>query len=170
MSDADRPSAIARIMAWLVVFLSVGLLVLGFSWYGFSTETHQRFWNNIFGRVDGPMSLRFLLQPTMALIAALPDGIRDARYGHSAFFWTVWRDPTQHGGRLREGLIAVARIVLIGISIDTVYQLKVFDRFYPVEALTITILLALVPYFVFRWIVELVARWWLARKDSGSPA
>ena len=40
---------------------------------------------------------------------------------------------------------------------------KVFDRFYPVEAVMMVLLLALLPYFVLRWIVEHVARWSLAR-------
>jgi hypothetical protein len=38
-------------------------------------------------------------------------------------------------------------------------QFEVFDRFYPVEA--VLLLLAVLPYFVFRWLVEHAARWWL---------
>ena len=55
-------------------------------WYGFSLEVHHRFWSDIADRVQGPMTFRFYLQPTMALIAAIPDGINDARNGRSAFF------------------------------------------------------------------------------------
>ena len=116
------------------------------------------------------MTFRFFLQPTMAAIAALHDGIKDAREGHKSFFWTAWRDSTQHTGRLREGLLSTARIMLLGISMDVIYQFKVLDRFYPVEALVMAILLAVIPYFVFRWIVERAARWWLARKGADTPA
>ena len=58
--------------------------------------------------------------------------------------------------------------MLLGISMDVIYQFKALDRFYPVEALMMAILLAVIPYFIFRWIVERVASWWLARKDNGA--
>ena len=57
---------------------------------------------------------------------------------------------------------------LIGFGMDTIYQFKVLDHFYPAEALMMAILLAVIPYFVFRWLIELVARWWMARKSAGS--
>jgi len=102
------------------------------------------------------------------LDAALPDGIRDARQGHKSFFWSALWDPQAPTGRLREGLTSTARVVLLGISMDVIYQFKALDRFYPVEALMMAILLAVIPYFVFRWIVERAARWWLARKGAGT--
>ncbi len=165
---AAAPSKLVRAMTWLVVAISAVLLVLGISWYGLSMEVHQRFWADIADRLHGPMTFRFFLQPTMAFIAALIDGIRDARFGHKSFFWSANRDSTLHAGRLREGMISTARVALLGLSMDAIYQFKVFDRFYPVEALMMAILLAVIPYFIFRWIVEYVARWWLARKSAGT--
>jgi hypothetical protein len=161
-------SALARAMTWLVVALSVVLLVLGIYWYGWSIEVHRRFWSDIFERIHGPMTFRFYLQPVMALLAALPDGIRDARFGHTSFFWSAWRDNNASVGRLREGAVSTARVVLLGLSMDVIYQFKVLDRFYPAEALMMAILLAVIPYFIFRWFVERVATWWLARKGSGA--
>ncbi len=116
------------------------------------------------------MTFRFYLQPLMAAIAALHDGIRDTRFGHKSFFWTAAGDPTTRHGRLREGVESTARIVLLGLSMDVIYQHKVLHTFYPVEALMMAILLAVVPYFVFRWIVEGVSRWWSARGQLGSKA
>ena len=83
---------------------------------------------------------------------------------------TAMWDPAQHGGRLREGLVSVARVVLLGISMDVIYKHKVFGQFYPVEALMMAILLAVIPYFILRWVLERIARWWLARGRSGSSA
>ena len=167
---ADQPSMFSRAMTWIVAGLCALLLVLGISWYGWSIEIHRRFWADIFERVHGPMTFRFYLQPTMALLAAIPDGIKDARLGHKSFFWSAWRDPHLAAGRLREGAMSTARVVLLGICMDVIYQFKVLDRFYPAEALMMAILLAVVPYFAFRWIVERVARWRLARGGNGTPA
>jgi hypothetical protein len=164
----DEPARGARILTWLAVGLSVILLVWGVVQYGWSMDVQRRFWSDIVARESGPMTFRFYLQPAMAAIAALHDGLRDTRRGHRAFFWTAWRDPTIRTGRLREGLTATARIVLLGLSMDVIYQLRVLHTFYPVEALLMAILLAVVPYFIFRWIIEGVLRWWLVRGHAGS--
>ncbi|UPK08257.1 hypothetical protein IVB05_28800 [Bradyrhizobium sp. 170] len=144
----------ARAMTWLVVVLTIILLTLGVYWYGWSTEVHRRFWADIYDRIHGPMTFRFYLQPAMAALAALADGIRDARQGHKAFFWSALWSPDAPKGRLREGLISTARVVLLGLSMDVIYQFKVLDRFYPGEALMMALLLAVIPYFIFRWFVE----------------
>lgn len=167
MTEA-APSAFARGLSWLAVALSVVLLVLGIYRYGFSIEVHHRFWTDILDRVHGPMTFRFYLQPSMALLAAIPDGIRDARLGHKSFFWSALWDRNVPTGRLREGAISTARVVLLGISMDIIYQFKVLDRFYPVEALMMAILLAVIPYFIFRWIVEQASRWWFAQRGTGA--
>ena len=166
----DEPSRSARVLTWIAVGLSLVLLVWGIAQYGLSLQVQQRFWSDIFARATGPMTFRFYLQPTMALIAAVHDGLRDTRFGHHSFFWSAAVDPTKQAGRLREGLRSTARIVLLGLSMDVIYQIKVLDRFYPVEALMMAILLAVVPYFIFRWIVVGVSRWSLARKGTGSRA
>jgi hypothetical protein len=112
------------------------------------------------------MTFRFFLQPTMAFIAALPDGIHDAKLGRSGFFRASRGHPDAQTGRLREGLISTARIMLLGLSMDAIYQFRVFHHFFPVEALVMALLLALIPYFLFRGIIERVARWWLTRKGQ----
>ena len=77
------------------------------------------------------MRFRFILQPLMAAIAAIHDGREDARAGRSPYFWTVLRNPRERVGRLREGLNATARIILLGLVMDVIYQLIVLKTFYP---------------------------------------
>jgi hypothetical protein len=145
-------------MAWLVVVLTAVLVVLGFAWYGFSFEVHQRIWRDIAERPGGPMSFRFLLQPTMAFIAALHDGIQDARTHRTPYLRAILREPAQRNDRLCEGLFATARIILLGLGMDAIYQWRVLGTFYPGEALVITFLLAVVPYLLLRGPVSLIAR------------
>ncbi len=85
------------------------------------------------------MAFRFILQPSMAAISAIRDGLRDARTERSPYLWTIVRDPHQRIARLREGLDATARIVLLGLAMDVIYQATVFNMFYPIEALIIAI-------------------------------
>ncbi len=158
---SDTPSRTAVAFTWFVLALTVLLLVWGAMKYGFSLDIQHRFWSDIFARFGGPMTFRFFLQPTMAAIAALHDGVKDAREGHKSFFWAAWRHPSEQTGRLREGLISTARIMLLGICMDVIYQFKALGEFYPAEAVVIAILLAVVPCFIFRWIIEWIARRWM---------
>ena len=101
------------------------------------------------------MSFRFLLQPTMAFIAALHDGIQGRQDPpHALSLRAILRDPVRRGDRLREGLFATARLVLLGLGMDAIYQWRVLGTFYPGEALLIALLLAVVPYLLLRGPVE----------------
>jgi hypothetical protein len=99
------------------------------------------------------MTFRFILQPAMAIIAALRDGVHDARIGRRPYFWALTygvRDPAGRSGRLWEGIISTARILILGVVMDVVYQWLAFRTFYPGQAAVITILLAFVPYLLLR--------------------
>jgi hypothetical protein len=155
------------LLARLAIGLLIAFIVLGLLWYGLSAEVHHRIWRNIGDRPGGPMTFRFILQPTMAAIAALHDGIRDAQTGRSPYFWTVLTNPAERADRLREGLVSTARIILLGLVMEAIYQATVLKTFYPGEAVIIAILLAFVPYLLLRGPFARLARWWLARKSAG---
>jgi hypothetical protein len=154
----DNPSKMQLITARIAVILLIALAILGVMLYGFSPEVNHRIWRDILNRPSGPMSLRFLLQPIMATIAALHDGLKDARAGRAPYLWTMLTNPAERGGRFREGLIATARIILMGLVMDSIYQAIVLKTFYPAEAVIISILLAFVPYLFLRGAIARIAR------------
>lgn len=59
---------------------------------------------------------------------------------------------------LRKRLNATARIILLGIIMDVIYQIIVLKTFSPVEALIIAVVLAFVPYLLFRGIITRLAQ------------
>jgi hypothetical protein len=146
------------LMARLVVVLMIAFVVVAVLWYGFSAEVRQRIWQQLLERPTGPMAFRFILQPAMAAIAALRDGINDAKSQRSPYFWTLLTNPLERGGRLREGLISTARVILLGLCMDVIYQLIVLKTFYPGEAVIVAIALAFVPYVLLRGPFARVAR------------
>jgi hypothetical protein len=147
------------LFAQLVVALMIAFVVLGAVRYGFSAEVRESIWQNLLERPGGPMTFRFILQPIMATTAALYDGVKDARDGRSPYLWTILTNPTKRGGRLREGLIATARVILLGLCMDAIYQLIEFNTFYPAEAVVVALLLAFVPYLLLRGPCARIARW-----------
>jgi hypothetical protein len=165
----DAPSRTQVVQARVAVALLLGLVVGGALWYGISFESLNRLWDDILDRPGGPMTFRFILQPAMAIIAALRDGMHDARLGRTPYVWALIRgvrDPQGRSGRFWEGIISTARIIILGVVMDTVYQWVVFKTFYPVQAAVIAILLAFVPYLLLRGPFERLGRYWVARPAS----
>lgn len=145
---------IARIVIWLIIGLAVSGLIL----YGFSADVNQRIWHDIYDRPGGKMWFRFILQPVLAAIAALHDGIKDARAGRSPYLYTILTNSGERGGRLWEAVIATGRTILIGIIMDAIYQVMVLKTYYPGENAIVAVLLAFVPYVLLRGPIARLAR------------
>jgi len=109
-----------------------------------------RIWENLGGRVGGPLSLRLLLQPAVATILASRAGRQDARTCRPPYFWTILTNPADRRELLREGWKAVAKVFVMAVIIDAVYQVIVFRWVYPGEVLLVAFLLACVPYLLIR--------------------
>ncbi len=147
------------LLARVVVGIIVAFLLAGVFTYGFSAEVRARTWHDLLERPDAVMRFRFLLQPVMAAFAALHDGVEDAKLRRKPYLWTLLNSASERGGRLAEGVIATARILLLGLVMDTVYQLIVFKTFYPAQAVIIAIVLGFVPYLLLRGPFHRIARW-----------
>ena len=119
-----------------------------------------RWWMNMVGRFGGPMTFRVILQPTMAALLALRGGLKDAREGRPPYFWTILTDSANRAELLREGWKAIARVFVLAVVMDIIYQFIVVRWIYPFETLAIAILLAVVPYLLIRGPVNRIARRW----------
>jgi len=64
-------------------------------------------------------------------------------------------------------VVSTARILILGVVMDVIYQLAVLGEFYPAEAAIIAVLLAFVPYALLRGPIGRAARLWTARPTSG---
>ena len=137
-------------MAGLVVGLIIAFLVAGLVTYGFSADVRDRVWHDLLDRPSHLFRFRFILQPVMAGIAALHDGIADARMGRTPYFWALVTRSSRLLGRLEEGVISTDRVLLLGLVMDTIYQLIVLKTFYPAEAAIVAIVLAFIPYLLLR--------------------
>ena len=158
-----------RLLARLAIVLMIAFVLLGLGFHGFSLEVLERIWDNMIGRTNGPMTFRFILQPIMATIAACLDGVKDARIGRTPFLWTVLNVPAKRASRLDEAMIATARIILLGLVMDTIYQFIEFKLFHPAEAVLIALLLAFVPYVLLRGLVARLARRWVGAGSASKP-
>ena len=121
-------------------------------------EILTRFWDQLIAQPSGPLSFRLILQPVMATILAILDGLKDARTGRPPFLRTILSDPSQRGAYLREGLKRVSRVIVFAFVMDAIYQFIVLRRFYLGEALVTVFVLAVLPYLVIRGPVDRIMR------------
>lgn len=120
----------------------------------------SQWWQEIAARPSGPFAFRFYLQPAMAIFFAIRDGRRDARAGLPAYGWSLFaeHDPAKRNALLREAWHAVAKIFLLALAIDVIYELIVLRGLRPLQSLLIAVVLALVPYLLLRGPVNRLAR------------
>jgi hypothetical protein len=117
----------------------------------------QRFWDELIGRADGPLTLRLFLQPIMASIFAIKSGIRDGREGRPPFLKTLVHDPENRRGLLREAWKDIGKIFVIAIVLDGIYQVIQIHRIRPLQLILVPCFLALVPYLILRGPVSRIA-------------
>lgn len=121
-------------------------------------ELFTRLWNDLIGRIGGPLSFRLILQPAMAIIFAIRDGLKDAREGHPAYFYSLFAQPENRRRQLRKGFKAVSRVFAVAIVVDFIHQVIVLRWFYPLQALIVALVLAFLPYILLRGPVNRIAR------------
>jgi hypothetical protein len=121
-------------------------------------ELITRLLEHLHGRVGGPMTFRLILQPAMAALFAIRAGVQDGRSGRPAYGWAIVTDPAYRRALLEEGGRAVAKIFVLAIIIDVAYQVTELHWFYPLEALIVAVILAVVPYLLIRGPVGRITR------------
>ena len=127
-------------------------------------DTLARISSDLFGRLEGPLSFRFVLQPLMAAFYAARDGVRDAHQGRPAYFWSLISGRGDRWDLLREGEHAVIRVIALGVVMDVIYQLIVFHWIHPVELIVTVLTLAFVPYLLLRGPISRIAKLFIAKK------
>jgi hypothetical protein len=128
-------------------------------------DLHIRFWQEILERPNGPLALRFVLQPVTAGILAMRDGWHDAEMHRPPYLWTMVHNPQARAPLLREGLKAVMRVLLLGAAMDLIYQIVRLHGFRPVETVVIALALGFVPYLIMRGPAARVGRRIIERRE-----
>lgn len=113
-------------------------------------EIFQRAIDNLFGRIDGPMAVRLVIQPIIAAAIALRDGLRDAKVGRPPYGVALFLDSEHRRHRLREGWKSIRTVFCVALVEDVIYQLLQLGWVYIGEALVVAQIVGLVPYVVVR--------------------
>lgn len=134
------------------------------------TDMIARGWNDFIARSEGPLSFRFVLQPTLAVIVAFIAGLKDARAGRPAFLWAALTSRQHRGELLRNGWKDVRMPLVIGLTMDLSYQLIIFKFLYPLELIFTALVLAVLPYLVLRGPFNRLGRLLMRRKGAAAAS
>ena len=115
-------------------------------------------------RLTGPGRFRFLLQPLVAIVLGIRSGVADARAGRTPYLMRLLTERERRGELAREGLAALANLLLMGILLDSVFQWMILGISYPGPALVVGPVLIATPYAVARALANRAAS---ARRRSG---
>jgi hypothetical protein len=126
----------------------------------------ERFLEDLFARLDGPLHFRFIVQPLIAIILAIVDGVKDAKAGRPPYFWAFFSTPEYRKELVKEGWKSVGRVFILAIILDAVYQMKVHSAVYAGELLITAFLLAIVPYLAVRGPTNRLVRMVSARNHA----
>ena len=127
----------------------------------------RRFWDNLIGRFNGPMTFRLVIQPIVAGAFAVREGLDDAREGRPPFLWAAITNPTCRAELRQHGSRDVGKVFVVAAVLDAVYQLMVHRGVFLLELMVVATVLAIVPYVLIRGPVGRLAGAMRRRKDRG---
>ena len=121
-------------------------------------DVWTRVWDDITSGRHAPLAFRFILQPAVAAFFAIRAGRKDAREGLPLYMWALVQDRVQRKVLLREGWHHIGKVFIFAIIMDGIYQFISVRWFYPGEAVIVAVVLAVLPYLVFRSLVNRILR------------
>jgi hypothetical protein len=123
----------------------------------------DNFWariaDNLTDRVQGPMNLRFVLQPIMASTFGILAGLRDAKAGKPPYLWALFANPTHRGAMVKDGWKSIGKVFIVALVLDVIYQMIVSGFVYSGEALIVGFVLTIAPFVILRGLVNRIASW-----------
>jgi len=145
-----RVTIILACLTLLVLTLSVpGSLRDAFDRGGIYLFSHA-FFEDIPKRLTGPGRFRFVLQPLIATLLGIRNGLADARTGRPPYLSGVLFHRELRGELMRTGFETVVNLVLMGILLDAVFQWVILGVSHPGAALVVGPVLIAGPYALAR--------------------
>jgi hypothetical protein len=113
---------------------------------------------HLIDRVTGPLHFRLLLQPLMAVIYGVVDGLKDARTDKAPYFWALFTSPLHRQEIVKDGWKSIGKVFMLAVVLDVAYQIVELHFVYPGEAIIVAVVLAILPYLLIRGPVTRIAR------------
>ncbi|HYL59595.1 MAG TPA: hypothetical protein VEU51_12040 [Candidatus Acidoferrales bacterium] len=131
MKNSISRSTLLMALVVAVLVAAIPFAVVEFFKTGELYVLSRRFADDMVARFHGPGRLRFILQPTVATVLGVRDGVKDARAGNPPFLWDLVLGMGHRSGLLRSALASVRDLVAVAILLDVASQLIIFRMVHP---------------------------------------
>lgn len=115
--------------------------------------------------VSGKGALRFIIQPTVAILLGVRAGRSDARTRTTPYFWLLLFGGGDRSAALVEALKHISKVLVVAIVLDAVFQYVLYQSIRPGWAITVGVIIVFVPYGLARGITNRVSS---ARATDGT--
>lgn len=109
-------------------------------------------------RFSGSGRFRFILQPLLAILLGVRGGMADARVGNPPYLFGLLFAAGKRRELLRSAGEAISILLAMGIILDVVFQLVLYQEVHPGAALLIGPILICTPYALSRAMTNRLAR------------
>jgi hypothetical protein len=125
----------------------------------------RSFDEGLLARLTGPGKARFLIQPLVAILLGIRDGVADAKKGETPYYIRILLG--EHKIALVKASLRRITVPLsIGVVLDMILQWIMFKTIFLLPALMAGAILIALPYSISRGLSNRVARRWYKRKAA----
>jgi hypothetical protein len=128
-------------------------------------EILVRAWDNLTGRIGGPMTFRFVVQPLVAIFLGVRDGLRLGKSGRALFSWREHHAPGSTRVLIQGIWRSIRILVLVALTLDFIYQILFEHWLYPGEAALVGIAITIAPYLLACSTVSAFTSWRVATRS-----
>lgn len=108
----------------------------------------------IVARLTGPLHFRFALQPIMAILLGIKDGVKDAKLGNPPFIFDLLFNPQGRERDLKSAWKSLVKPIILAVVLDGVAQYLIFKQVLIIPAIIIGTILMAIPYAFARGITN----------------
>lgn len=105
-------------------------------------------------RLTGPLHFRIVVQPIMAILLGIKDGVADAKLGYPPFILDLLSNPQGRDRNLKSAWKSLTKPMVLAVVLDCVAQYLIFKQVLLIPAIIVGIILMAIPYALARGITN----------------
>ena len=161
-----RRDTIVTVLAILVIAIALPFAIVDTFEQGRVYIFSRQFLEEMPQRFTGPGRLRFILQPVTAIVLGILGGLRDAKAGHPPYLFGLLFSSGHRREFFKSGVAAIRNLLALGIILEVVFQLILYQSVHPGAALIVGPILIGIPYAISRALTTRFARVIAAREGQ----
>jgi hypothetical protein len=154
-----RRDTVVTVLAFLLIVITLPFAIRDTIETGRVYLFSRQFLEELPRRFTGSGRLRFILQPMIAIMLGIRSGRADAKVGNPPYLISLIFGAGRRRELLRDGVATISTLVAMGIIMDVIFQLILYQAVHPGAALLIGPILICFPYAASRALTTRMTRW-----------